>query len=313
MTSTRHVLVVGASGMLGRALRRELEGDDRFRVTCTAMSRVGPGMRALDLTADEATIFAFVDALKPTVVVNCAAERDPERAAKDPVGTTRLNVAGAEKLARACALAGASLVHLSTDYVFDGGVHTGVAAPYDIDARPHPLNLYAETKLASEVAVLGVPDARALVVRVPVLYARDCVDLSESASLTVAMALLPPRAPARVDDWGVRFPTLVDDVAEVLRALIALKTRGDDACGILHVSSPHATTKYDLAVRMAQALGVSSAHLEADGQPPGGEPRPQNTQLECARTWRLLGGQHPFCSLDAGLKLALEPFKARFS
>jgi dTDP-4-dehydrorhamnose reductase len=310
-----HVLIVGASGMLGRALRRELEGDGRFRVTCTAMSRVGPGMCAFDLTADAKTVYAFVDALKPALVVNCAAERDPERASKDPVGTTRLNVAGAETLARACALAGASLVHLSTDYVFDGGVHTGVAAPYDVDARPHPLNLYAETKLASELAVLGVPDARALVVRVPVLYARDCVALTESASLTVATTLLPPRAPARVDDWGVRFPTLVDDVAVVLCALIARKTlaTGDEARGILHVSSPHATTKYGLAVRMAQVLNVPSAHLEADARPPGGEPRPQNTQLDCARTWRLLGATHQFCTLDAGLKLALAPFQARFS
>lgn len=58
------VLVVGASGMLGRALRRELEADERFLVAGTAMSRVGPGTRALDLT-DAAAVHAFVEQWAP--------------------------------------------------------------------------------------------------------------------------------------------------------------------------------------------------------------------------------------------------------
>lgn len=63
---------------------------------------------------------------------------------------------------------------------------------------------------------------------------------------------------------------------------------------------------------MARVLGVPSTHREADALPPKGEPRPQNTQLDCARTWRLLGEAHSFCTIDAGMALALEPFKARF-
>jgi S-adenosylmethionine synthetase len=307
------VLVIGASGMLGRALLRELEGEPRFTVVGTAKSRVTPNLRTLDLN-DTSAVRKLMDECAPAIVVNCAAERDPDRASKDPEGTRKLNVDGAGNIARVCADVGASIIQLSTDYVFDGGVHTGVFPPYDVDAPPHPLNLYAETKLASEAAVLGVPGARALVVRVPVLYARDSESLSESASLVVAEKLLDTSAGAVVDDWGMRFPTLVDDAAVVLRKLIALKAAGgaDAAQGVLHVSSPHCVTKYQLAMLMARILGVSGAHLSADAQAPKGEPRPRNTQLDCARTWAVLGEVHAFCALETGISLALERFRSKF-
>lgn len=317
MTPGPHtILVVGASGMLGRALMRELAADPAFIAVGTAMSRVGPDLRRLDLT-DAAAVQALLAECTPAVVVNCAAERDPDRASKDPERTRKLNVDGASILARLCANVGASIIQLSTDYVFDGGVHTGAFPPYDVDAPPRPLNLYAETKLASEAAVLSVPGARPLAVRVPVLYAPDSAALSESASLVVAEKLLPGTAAAVVDDWGMRFPTLVDDVAVVLRKLIALKAAAgagaaDAAQGVLHVSSPHCTTKYQLAMLMARVLGVSGAHLSADAQAPPGEPRPKNTQLNCARTWAVLGEEHAFCTLEQGIARALARFRPDF-
>lgn len=309
-----HVLVIGASGMLGRALMRELEADAGFLAVGTAMSRVGSSLRPLDLT-DESAVRTLLAECKPSVVVNCAAERDPDRAFKDPERTRKLNVDGAATIARLCADIGASVIQLSTDYVFDGGVQTGVFPPYDVDAPTRPLNLYAETKLASETAVLCVSDARPLVVRVPVLYAPDSTSLAESASLVVAEKLLPGTTAAVVDDWGMRFPTLVDDVAVVLRKFIALKGAGgaDAAQGVVHVSSPHCTTKYQLSMLMAKILGVSGAHLSPDAQAPKGEPRPKNTQLNCARTWAVLGEEHTFCTLEDGISRALARFRSNFA
>lgn len=212
----------------------------------------------------------------------------------------------AARLAKECANIKATLVHISTDYVFDGGVHTRHFPPYDVDAPTHPLNFYGETKLDSERAVLDALGDRALIVRVPVLYALDCDSLSESASLAVARTLLVTQ-PIFVDDWGVRFPTCVDDVAVVLRKLL---TRG--STGVLHVSSPFASTKYGQALMMAEALQRDVSLLKADPSPPMGEPRPENTQMDCRRTWAALSEEHSFIPLSDGLARALERFRADF-
>ena len=73
-----------------------------------------------------------------------------------------------------------------------------------------PVNFYGETKLAGEKAVLAVPAASPVVLRVPVLYATDQTLLAESASLVVA-SVLQSTEPKKVDDWGVRFPTQGDE------------------------------------------------------------------------------------------------------
>ena len=135
---------------------------------------------------------------------------------------------------------------------------------------------------------------------------------SESASLTVAKTLLG-KEQQKVDNWGVRFPTLVDDVANCLKALIDIKHKDpSSALGIFHCSSPHRTSKYELAKTMAQILMQDSSRLIPNNDPPGGAPRPQNTQLACEATWEVLGKPIQFTSLDDGFRAALEPFKDQF-
>ena len=115
-------------------------------------------------------------------------------------------------------------------------------------------------------------------------------------------------SPQKVDDWGVRFPTAVDDVSRCLRALIDAK-RGKPAAvtGIFHCSSPERSTKYGQALLMAELLGVPSEHLTPDPEPPAGAPRPQNTQL-----WAALGARVEFTPLRDGLAKALAPFREGF-
>jgi S-adenosylmethionine synthetase len=324
------VLVIGASGMLGRALMRDLAAfPAKYEPLGTGNSRLEDGLVKLDLL-DSAAVDALLERFRPTVVINCAAVRDPERAAADPERTKRINVHATRVIAEACARVSACLVHLSTDYVFDGGIHSKALPPYDVDSPTHPLNLYAQTKLESEGMALGVKGARTAVVRVPVLYARDCRTLDESSSLTEAKKLLSSEQVV-ADDWGQRYPTLVDDVAVVIRKLVDLKLRAppsdaerssgsagpsphdDGASGILHCSSPHRTTKFQLTQLMARILGVDGSHVRSEPREPTGELRPRNTQLDCRRTWEALGEAHQFHSLEEGIALALERFKPEFA
>ncbi|KAJ1630084.1 hypothetical protein T492DRAFT_1006062 [Pavlovales sp. CCMP2436] len=313
MAAPRRVLVVGASGMLGRSVMREF---GRFPVEFLALgtgnSRAAEQLRRLDVL-DEGAVESLVSEFGPEVIVNCVAERDPDAASRDPARARQLNKRVPELLAELCAASGMVFVHLSTDYVFDGGVHSRKLPPYDVDAPTHPLNFYGETKRDAERAVIAVQGARALILRVPVLYAADSLSLEESASLVVAKVLLS-QEPVLVDHWGSRFPTLVDDVAVVLRELVAwrLHATHDAPAAILHCSSPVRTTKYELLQLMAATLEVEASHVRADDQPPRGEPRPKDTQLNCTRTWLALGHKHAFTPLEEGMARALQRFRAQF-
>ena len=307
------VLVTGASGMLGRAVVQLLTIDATadFEVLGLAWSRAEPPLRKVDLLDADATAAVFKE-FRPDVVVHCAAERMPDRAAKDPERTQQLNSLASGRLAELCAECGASIIFISTDYVFDGSVATGEYPPYTPSATPHPLQLYGETKLAGEKAVLAQPMAYPIVLRVPVLYASDCETLSESASLVVA-EVLRSTTPQKVDNWGARFPTLVDDVARCLKLIIDEVRRNPyRMAGVYHCSAPERTTKFLQALAMASILGVSAEHLAPDNAPPAGAPRPQNTQLDCSSLWAKLGMRLEFTPLHEGLEQALFPFVEEF-
>ncbi|KAJ1619147.1 hypothetical protein T492DRAFT_848772 [Pavlovales sp. CCMP2436] len=300
----------------------------KFTTLGTGNSRAREQLRRLDVL-EEGAVEALLTEFAPEVVISAVVERDPDAAARDPERTRQLNVRVPVLFAELCAASGMVFVHVSTtctspppptpspplsqDYVFDGGAASSNLPPYDVDAPMHPLNFYGETKRDAEVAVLAVQGARLLILRVPVLFAADSEALKESASLVVAKALLS-REPVLVDNWGSRFPTLVDDCAVVLRGLIALRIRmpADAPATILHCSSPMRITKYQLVALMATILGVDSSLVHAEDQPPKGEPRPRDTQLDCARTWLALGHGHAFTPLEEGMARALVRFSAQF-
>lgn len=310
------VMVTGASGMLGRSLCRCLaQYPDDFVVVPLGFSRAVPPMRKVDLT-DTAALRTLFSEVQPDVLVHTAAERDPDRAAKDPTRLDHLNVRAPLLLAEECAKCGAHLAYISTDYVFDGGISTGSYPPYSPDAPTAPVNVYGQSKLDGEKAVLAIPGCFPLVLRVPVLYALDCKELSESASLLVSSVLLPEArtTPQKVDDWGIRYPTLVDDVASVLKLIIEAKAKKRDSLPpILHCSSPTQITKYQLVDVMAAALGVKADHVTADPEPPKGAPRPKMTTLDCTGTWEALGVQHSFVPLREGIAKALTAHREKFA
>lgn len=318
-TEKLKVLVTGATGMLGRSLVRHLNKHDTlYTTTGTGFNRANkaPNMKKLDLLNLQ-QIQTIMDEIKPNVVVHCAAERFPDRASADPERTQALNVDSTLNLARECARIGATIIYISTDYVFDGGIHSGIKPPYPTDAKTAPINIYGESKLAGEQAVLSIPDSKPIIVRIPVLYALDCEDLSESASLVVAKGLLSTESSASVDNWGIRFPTLVDDVSSILRLIInATQNQQSPLCkgGMkLHVSSSEQCTKYELTKLMAKIVNVDGSHIQPNSNPPSGAPRPQNTQLDCSATWEVLGiSPYQFVPLDDGIRRALEPFMNLF-
>ena len=150
------VLVLGASGMLGRAVHKALmqqQGDHppTYRIVGTGNARAAAlGLEAVDVT-DAGALSAYLARTRPALLVNCVAERRPDRVEQDEAHARRLNVGLVEALAEAAAQQGFHLIHISTDYVFDG-----TAPPYAPDAAPHPLNAYGRHKLEAEEAIRKV-------------------------------------------------------------------------------------------------------------------------------------------------------------
>ena len=148
------VLVTGAAGQLGGAIVREFARGHEV----VALTR-----QQLDLT-DHAAVLAIVSDVRPSVMVNCAAYNDVDGAEADAVIALNVNAFGVQSLARAAQEGGATLVHYSSDFVFDGTA----TEPYQEDQRPNPQGVYATSKLLGEWFTRDAP--RHYVLRVESLF-----------------------------------------------------------------------------------------------------------------------------------------------
>ena len=253
-------LVVGSAGMLGRDLTDLLRarGED-----------VASRTRAdLDIT-DASGVAAAIASAKPDAVVNCAAWTAVDAAEAHEDEALAVNSGGAARLAAACADEGAVLVHLSTDYVFDGLS----SAPYAERAIPAPRTAYGRTKLAGEVAVRAALPDSCYVVRTGWLYGAHGRNFVHTM-LRLARA---GTSPGVVDDQRGQ-PTWTRDVAAAVHALIT----ADAPPGVYHATSSGETTWFGLAQEVFQLYRSAVADEGQDLQNPDIErtlvaPRPITT------------------------------------
>lgn len=153
-------VIFGASGLLGRSMMRAF---DDMTVTGTGFSRTASALVTVDATSADA-ITRLLDRARPDVVVNCVGERRPAVWTGSPDRARAGNVDAARLIAEGAHQSGARLVHISSDYVFDG-----IAPPYRPGSLPNPLNAYGRWKLLAEHAVRAAC-LDAAILRLPVLY-----------------------------------------------------------------------------------------------------------------------------------------------
>ncbi|MEU2954610.1 dTDP-4-dehydrorhamnose reductase [Streptomyces xanthochromogenes] len=262
--STTRWLITGAAGLLAR----ELHG----RLTARGADAVALTRRGLDVT-DARAVDATVYAVRPGVVVNCAAWTDVEGAEAQEHMAFRVNADGPRNLARACARTGARLLHVSTDYVFPGP-SVDIGFPYAESAPPAPGTAYGRTKLAGEREVLTRLPGRAAVVRTAWLYGRD-------GSGFVGKMLRRARASLTVDVVADQYgqPTCAADVADRLIDLGGLP--GHLAWGVFHATNAGWTSWYGLAREVFALAGADPALVRpsASAEWRGAAARPRWTVL----------------------------------
>lgn len=237
MSGRRRALVTGARGQLGAAL----------------VATVPPGwdVVALDRAAldvgDRARVLEAVARERPALILNAAAYTAVDQAEREPDAALRINRDGPAHLAEAAQAHGARLLHVSTDYVFDGLK----GSPYRPDDAPNPLSVYGASKLAGERAVLDRL-AGAVVVRSSWVYARTGRNF-----VNTMLRLLREKPEVRVVSDQRGAPTHAPSLARCLWDIAARP----HLQGIFHWTDAGETTWYGFA-------GAIRAHLAAAGERP---------------------------------------------
>ncbi|XP_069510388.1 methionine adenosyltransferase 2 subunit beta isoform X2 [Ambystoma mexicanum] len=295
---SRRALITGATGLLGRAVYRKFRDHDWDVLGC-GFSRARPRFEQLNLL-DATAVQKTVQDFQPHVIVHCAAERKLDVAENQPEAASELNVVASGNLAKEAANVGAFLIYISSDYVFDG-----TSPPYFEEDKPNPLNIYGQTKLDGEKAVLQ-NNKGAAVLRVPALYG-EVERLDENPVTVLFDSVQHSHKYTNLDDMQQRFPTHVKDVATVCLQLSERNLMDPSVKGIFHWSGNEQMTKYEIACAMADAFNLPRNHLRPSTDTPVTTIlRPLNAKLACSKLESLGIGQHtPF---RIGIKESLWPF-----
>jgi dTDP-4-dehydrorhamnose reductase len=287
------ILLLGKNGQVGWELQRALAPLGRV----VALDRHGQpaqgGLPALcgDLN-DPPALAQSVRALRPRVVVNAAAHTAVDRAESEPELAGRLNAEAPGALAAACAEVGATLVHYSTDYVFDGSGER----PWREDDATGPLSVYGATKLAGEDAIRASGCAH-LILRTSWVYAARGGNFARTM---LKLAAERERLTIVADQIGA--PTGADLIADVTAQALAQLRAEPGKAGTYHLAAAgetswfgYAQTVFELARQMQPAVPFKATQVE-----PGPSSafataarRPHNSRLDCARLQAAFGLRLP--------------------
>lgn len=258
------IVITGAGGQLGRYLTSLTARQGRDAVALTSSQ--------WDIT-DPAAAERIVQ--RGDVVINCAAYTDVDGAESDEARAFAVNEAGPGHIARACAQAGAQLVHVSTDYVFNGDFGGAAPRPYEPTDHTAPQSVYARSKLAGERAVLAaLPDpAQGKVVRTAWVYTGG----TGKDFVAVMRRLAAGDGPVNVVDDQTGSPTYVGDLAAALLQIIDDRVPGP----ILHAANEGACSRFEQARAVFEECGADSERVRpvSTAEFPRPAPRPAYTAL----------------------------------
>jgi len=265
-------LIVGGKGQLGRGL---------VATAPWGVEIVSHDLDTLDIT-DRSAVEAVVDAVKPALILNAAAYTAVDKAESEEEVAHAVNATAVGILADAARTARALLVHVSTDFVFDGTA----GVPYAPSAATNPLSAYGRTKLAGEAAA----GEKALIVRTAWVYAPNGGNF-----VRTMLRLMGQHPQVRVVADQIGTPTYAPGLAAALWVLV-----GQGVSGIYHYTDSGVASWYDFAVAIqeeARAIGLLDRAVPivpiATADYPTPARRPHYSVLDKSSTFAALGGPTP--------------------
>lgn len=271
--NNKRILIVGANGLLGQKLCEIITRSGAYHLSISSLSEkpmcqvVGAQYTQCDITNKKETK-ALVAAVKPDIIINAAAMTNVDACETERERCWRINVDGVENLVEAAKKRGAKLIHVSTDYIFDGK-----SGPYSENDRPEPISFYGKSKLASENIVRTA--------EIPYLIARTMVLYGYAPKVKSNFALwliqnLEANKPVRIVDDQFGNATLVDDLAYGL-----LQGCEMERSGVYNIAGRDIMSRYDFALTLAKVFEFNSTLITpiktADLKQPA--PRPKKSGL----------------------------------
>jgi dTDP-4-dehydrorhamnose reductase len=273
------VLVIGGDGQVGRTLRG--------RPRDTALDVGFLGRDALDIT-DATLVDDAIAAHGPDVVVNCAAYSNVDGAETDTDQAFAVNRDGPGNLAAACHDAGAALIHMSTDYVFDGLGD----APYTEDDPISPVSAYGESKAAGEAAVRARLE-RHVILRTAWVFSPIGRNFVRSI-----VAAAQAGKDLRVVDDQIGGPTDAEPLADGILSIATFLADGSGASGTYHLAGAPPVSRFDFACEIVSAVGTVRGDAPrvtptTSVEYPTPARRPVRAILDCARVGQVYGLAQP--------------------
>ncbi|WP_028297466.1 SDR family oxidoreductase [Olivibacter sitiensis] len=254
MVQVKKILVTGANGLVGQKLAELLQNDERFdwRVSSRGDNRNKfiEDWRYISCELKEkAALSAMFDSWNPDVVIHTAAMANADACERDPSESHRVNVEAVQTILELCEARGIHLIHLSTDFVFDGE-----EGPYDEEDEPNPVNLYGEHKAEAE-RLIQASKVNWAIVRTILVYG-VLPSLSRSNIVLWAKQALENGQSITVvnDQW--RMPTLAEDLAD---ACLTIADRG--AKGIYHISGKDEFSICDMVDAIAEFWQLEKSYI----------------------------------------------------
>ncbi len=294
------ILVTGCNGLLGNRLIEFLRARTDVELIATSL---GPN-RHIQLEGyhyvpmdvmSEHQVLEVCGRYRPDAIIHTAALTQVDMAEQQPLRCRRLNVGAVANMVGVCARFGIHLVHLSTDFVFDG-----LSGPYSETDPVSPISVYGRSKAAAEL-LLKDSEISWAVVRTILVYGHE-VPAGRSNIVSWAVKLLQSGDEVRVVNDQIRMPTFVGDLAQACVEIAMKRERG-----IFHISGQDEVSIVELVGRVAQHLGLSMEKVQpvSSSDLPGAELRPRRTGFLLDKA-RSKINYYPI-PLDQGLTAVLGP------
>ncbi|OIP64325.1 MAG: dTDP-4-dehydrorhamnose reductase [Nitrospirae bacterium CG_4_9_14_3_um_filter_53_35] len=273
--------LIGYKGMLGRDLLKRLE--DSFKC-------IPADIGELDITQRE-QVLQWIGEVRPDVLINAAAYTDVDGCETRRDLAMRVNGEGVGYLAEGCARCGSGMIHISTDFVFDGSKK----GPYIEEDQPNPLSVYGSSKLMGEKRMAEHLD-RFLIVRTSWLFGHGGKNFVEAILRQAEV-----KSSLKVVHDQVGSPTYVPDLS---RAILKLLSAG--AAGIVHVGNSGSCSWFKFAGKILEYSGKRGVSVEPITSSELNRParRPAHSVLSCERYFKITGERMP--NWETGLKAYLK-------
>ena len=250
------LLITGGNGLLGQKLVKLIldQGTDQLVVTARGKNRLPYPERHysfahMDIT-DRAEVFSVINAHQPDVIIHTAAMTNVDQCETDKENCWKQNVDAVNHLIQACEATGSFLIHLSTDFIFDGA-----DGPYDEEAQPKPISYYGESKLAAEKLLLA-SGIKFAIARTVLVYG-IAYDMSRSNIVLWVKKSLEEGKHIKVVDDQLRSPTLAEDLAAGCYLIAEKKAEG-----IFNICGKDLLTPYEMALKIAAFFDLDTSTME---------------------------------------------------